>query len=96
LEEDAERRSFLSSKAKGLTEKKLPIANPDADLRNDVADRIYDIRCKIVHTKSDSRDGEVELLLPFSKEAEQLYHDISLLEFVARQVLIAASTPLTI
>ena len=96
LEENEERKSFLSSKAKGLTEHKLPIANPGLDLRNDVADRIYDIRCKIVHTKSDSRDGEVELLLPFSKEAEQLYHDISLLEFLARQVLIAASTPLTI
>ena len=60
LEENEERKSFLSSKAKGLTEHKLPIANPGLDLRNDVADRIYDIRCKIVHTKSDSRDGEVE------------------------------------
>lgn len=90
------RLKFFSSKTKGLTCTKIPIANTTADLRNDVADRIYEIRCKIVHTKADSRNGEVELLLPFSKEADQLYYDIELAQYLAQQVLITASTPLRI
>lgn len=94
LSSDKKRIQFFSSKTKGLTSHKIPLANQSADLRNDVADRIYDIRCKIVHTKNDARDGEVELLLPFSKEAEQLYYDIELLRYLAGQVLISASSTL--
>jgi len=93
LIEDAERKAFLSSKTKGLTDHKLPIETVGADLRSDVAERLYEIRCKIVHTKVDSRTGELELLLPFSKEAEQLSYDIELAQFLAQQVLIASSTP---
>jgi hypothetical protein len=92
--ESEERASFFSAKTDKLTDVRIPIKNPDADLRNDAADRIYNIRCKIVHTKSGGREGEVELLLPFSKEAELLYADIELIQFVAREVLVSASTPL--
>jgi hypothetical protein len=91
-----ERKEYYISKSKALSPHKLPIQNPEADLRNDVADRIYDIRCKIVHTKTASGEGEVELLLPFSQEADLLYYEIDLLQYIARQVLIASSAPLTI
>jgi hypothetical protein len=94
LTDSEERAKYFSSKTDSLTDQKIQIRNPDADLRNDVADRIYDIRCKIVHTKSGGPGGEVELLLPFSKEAELLYADIELIQFVAREVLVSASTPL--
>src|SRR5262249_41635905 len=94
LTESDDRAEFFSNKQKGLTNHKLPIANKEADLRNDVADLIYDIRCKIVHTKGDGYEGDLELLLPFSKEAELLFHDIELLQYIARQVLISASSPL--
>lgn len=94
LEIDTQAKEFFSSKIKGLTDHKLPIANAEADLRNDVADRIYDIRCKVVHTKSGAKDGELELLLPFSKEAGMLQYDIDLIQFIARKVLIAASSPI--
>jgi hypothetical protein len=90
---DENRKCFLSSKTKGLTDRTLKIRDAEADLRNEVADRLYDIRCKIVHTKNDTRDGEIEILLPFSKEEDQLHHDIALIEFIAQRVLIAASTP---
>ncbi len=89
-----EREKFFTSKTRGLTDHKLPINNTDADLRNDTADRIYEIRNKIVHTKSGGRNGEVELLLPFSPEAELLIYDIDLIQFIARQVLIASSSPI--
>jgi len=90
---DDARAGFLSSKAKGLCDQKIPVGSSTADLRGDVAERIYEIRCKIVHTKTDAKNSEFELLLPFSREAEQLTHDIDLVQFVAQQVLIAASSP---
>lgn len=90
---DKERSEFLSSKSKGLTDHKLPISNPTADLRPDVAERLYEIRCRIVHTKIDTRSGELDLLLPFSKEAEQLHFDIELAQYLAQRILVAASTP---
>ena len=96
LESDSERKDFFLTKAKALPYHKIPLANPTADLRNDVADRVYDIRCKIVHAKTDSRDGSVELLLPFTQEAEQLSFDIELVQYLAQQVLVAGSTPFNI
>ena len=93
---DPEREKFFSSKQKTLTHYQIPIANSTADLRNHVADRIYDIRCKIVHTKSDRPEGEVRPILPFSRSADLLYHDIELIQYIARQVLVFASTSLRI
>lgn len=96
LIDNEEKKSFFSSKSKVLTSFNIPIANPSADLRNYVADRIYDIRCKIVHTKGDSLDGEIERILPFSKEAESLNFDIELVQFLSQKLLIAASSPIKI
>ena len=89
---DKERTDFFSSRSRSLTDIRIPINNPHADLRNDVAERIYDLRCKIVHTKIGHNEGEVELLLPFSKEAELLYFDIELIQDVAQQTLISGSS----
>jgi hypothetical protein len=91
LSSNPERLHFYSGKSK--TYYKIPIATPSVDLREDVVHRIYDIRCRIVHTKNDTRDGEVGLLLPFTPEAEQLSFDIELIQYVAQQVLIAGGTP---
>jgi hypothetical protein len=91
LESVPERKEFYI-KGKNQPYHKIPLANPAVDLRNDVADRLYDIRCKIVHSKNDSRDGEIELLLPYSKEAAQLFFDIDLVQYLAQWVLIAGST----
>jgi len=93
--EDPEREAFFSSKQKGLTDCKISFSPKDQDLRDQIAELIYDIRCKIVHTKRDNSD-QVELLLPFSKEAELLFQDIELMQYVARKVLIAASVPLSL
>lgn len=92
LSSDPERLEFYSAKAKTNPYHKIPISTSTADLRGDVAERIYNIRCKIVHTKTDTRDNDLELLLPFSKEAEQLVFDIELAQYLAQQVLIAASS----
>jgi hypothetical protein len=85
-------KQFFSTKTKGLTDVRLPVNTSEADLRQTAAERIYDIRCKIVHTKGTA--DEVELLLPFSKEAAMLGYDIELVQFIARKVLVAASSTL--
>ena len=60
------------------------------------SERVYDIRCKVVHTKnSDGRERE-EMILPFTKEADLLLDDVELVRFLARRVLIASSVPLRI
>lgn len=82
---------FLKSKRYS----KIPIASKNADLRNETADRIYDIRCNIVHTKADSQDGDLPMLLPFSDDAQYLTHDIDLVQFLASAVLISSSSELT-
>ncbi|MEE5133817.1 hypothetical protein V2J82_25545 [Pseudomonas alliivorans] len=93
LTNDSDMYEFFSVKSK-LGCQKLSLANLDMDLRPEIARRIYDIRCKIVHTKTDARDATVELLLPFSKEADQLPIEIELIRFVAQRVLIAGSREL--
>jgi len=65
-----------------------------ADIRDQVADRIYDIRCRIVHTKSDGGDGGVDLLLPTGKEARSLGADIELVRLAAQEAIIAGAAPL--
>lgn len=65
-----------------------------ADLRDQVADRVYTIRCRVVHTKSDGAGTQTELLLPTSAEAEALAADNVLLRYLAQQSIIAKATPL--
>ncbi|WP_163275225.1 hypothetical protein [Cellulomonas iranensis] len=59
------------------------------DLRHQVADRIYEIRCRIVHAKQDGGDSGVELLLPSSDEAAALDPDIALTRAIAQRAIIA-------
>jgi hypothetical protein len=88
-----ERKNFLALRTEDLTDCKIQSDNTKADLLNDVAERIYDIRCKIVHTKGDAPAGKGGFLLPFSREAALLHFDIELVQYIATQVLIAASSP---
>ena len=70
--------------------------NEGSDLITQVCNRVYDIRCKIVHTKEDYQTDSLDILLPFSKEAEQLVYDIELIQYLSQKVLISASTKLNI
>lgn len=95
ISDDADRLESLSSKNSELSRVRLNLDGND-DIREQVAERIYDIRCKIVHSKAISAEPEVKLLLPFSREAESMGHDVALIEYVAQQVLVASSSPLTV
>ncbi|QZO11377.1 hypothetical protein [Pseudoalteromonas piscicida] len=93
VEENKSRFEFFSSKQKGITSCTLNFKNRNIDIISQVADRIYDIRCKVVHVKSEDGETELELLLPYTEEAENLSYDIELVQFLAQKVLICSSIP---
>lgn len=88
------RHDFFVKKNKELTEVTIPLDDKKADIIKSVTSRIYDIRCKIVHTKDLT--GSTKPLLPNSQGVENLSEDIKLLEFIAKKVIIASSVPLNI
>jgi hypothetical protein len=56
-----------------------------------VADRVYDLRCRIVHTKDSVAGGAAaKALFPSSPEADRLGPDLELISFLARRVLVAS------
>ncbi|KOR87600.1 hypothetical protein [Paenibacillus solani] len=99
LDSNTRREEFFSYKlqdgkkpqAKRLTDIKLSSSMPDNELINALRDRIYNIRCKIVHSKSNESEEDIEIILPFSKEADLLVYDIELIKFIAQKVIISSS-----
>ncbi|WP_372967251.1 hypothetical protein [Microbacterium sp.] len=65
----------------------VPLRADNEDIREQVAERIYVIRCRIVHTKQDGGPQGEELLLPTSEEATKLAGDTALLRYVAQQAI---------
>jgi hypothetical protein len=94
IAENEDRKKFFAEKDPKLTEKTLSVGVSDTELLPQLADRIYDLRCKIVHTKEGGPGEGVELLLPHSREAERLKRDIDLLRLIARQAISAACRPI--
>ena len=73
------------------TVESINTANSSKSLGDQVADRIYQIRNRIVHAKDDPRYEEARVLLPRSREAETLGPDIELVRFLASEAVLAAS-----
>jgi hypothetical protein len=92
LNENQERKEFFKKKEKVLTLEGLATEQADDILRKSVANRIYDIRCRIVHTKTENDFEKARSIYPFTQEANLLTHDISLINYIAKQVLIASSS----
>lgn len=96
----SKKKDFFSLKNEpGGQSKKLSLISltdqqSDDELINNLKDRIYDIRCKIVHTKSNETDQSNELILPFSKEVDYLDYDIDLIKLVAQQIIISSGSPM--
>jgi len=90
--ESNERRDFFDSHKKnnGLAKQKINFHSLETDVRAEAALRIYEVRCRVVHSKDDENQ---ELLLPYSKELKLLEHDIELIEFMAQKAIIAGSRP---
>jgi len=81
----------LTMRSGGLTGVAAIKVNDKNDkLTNQVANRIYDLRNRVVHAKEDGGPAVgVEVLLPFSAESERLTADVALIRFIAQKVIIA-------
>ena len=84
---------YEDKKSKKIAKKQLKITNPDS-LINDFAERIYEIRCRIVHTKVSQNN--YKLLLPSSPELKFIYYDIYLIQETVKKVLISSSRQLNL
>jgi hypothetical protein len=93
IDETTARSSFYKERTKKDRHTKINFAKDNNDLLTQIASRLYEIRCEIVHTKDigDDVEGYRARLLPFTQEADQLEHDIALMQYVAQRVLIASS-----
>jgi len=86
-------KSFFASKAaKQISEHRPSLRSSNSYLIEEVARRIYDIRCRIVHTKSSGKSTQSSPILPFSEEAELLRYDLELVQLCARKVLSSTAT----
>ena len=85
---------FKEKKSKQIASKGINLASNNIDLVMDCAERIYEIRCRVVHTKAS--DKNYNLLLPSSPELRNLKFDTVILENVAKKVLISSSRTLKI
>ncbi|MFE4457666.1 methylamine utilization protein MauJ [Nocardia tengchongensis] len=71
----------------------LPPIDIDSDqLINQVAERIYMLRCMIVHSKPEFRGSESVLLLPDSPTALLISDDVELVRYAAVAVIAASGT----
>jgi len=82
---------FNSSDYKKISAFKLIPDLKDEEFFKNVVNRVYDIRCKIVHTKTSAETGNSNLILPFSREASALEIDVKIIRYLSERVLIAGS-----
>lgn len=91
--ESPERMEHFSSKKQLIAGvEKLVFRDGAPSLRDQVADRVYGIRCRIVHAKQDGGVAQQKVLLPLGVEASALNLDIELLRYVAQKALISRAT----
>ncbi len=55
--------------------------------RQDLSERVYEIRCRIVHAKESDGGKNKDLLLPYDQEARDLGADIEVVRFLAERAL---------
>ena len=78
---------FSSKNSTKIAERKLRLEDLTG-IMDDLAERIYDIRCRIVHNKASETDKKI---LPMTQNVEYLKNDVELLKFIVRRVIIANS-----
>ncbi len=88
-----ERAAHLKNKKKIVDVSITNVENRGVDLIDQEADRIYDIRCRVVHAK-DGAGHDSKLLMPYSPEVKELSHDVDLVRFCAQRALIASAGPI--
>lgn len=96
VQANEQREEFFRDRRSSLTPRAISLADRNTDLRDAAANRIYDLRCRIVHTKDEPDEGELERLLPNSPEVQLLGQDLALLRLLAVRVIVASSRELVL
>lgn len=69
------------------------VTSKDIDLVNSITKRVYELRCRVVHTKEEgNRSGQAPLLLPNSPELRDFHHEIDLVRFLAQKAIVQAGS----
>jgi hypothetical protein len=79
-----------------VTGKVLKLSGDRGALLSEVAVRIYDIRCRIVHSKSSSERDIGPGLLPGTHHDDLLRDELPLMEYLAQAALVSAAEPLVL
>ena len=77
LNETEDRKRYYSNEYKKISDKRIALTD-EATLVEQTAERVYDIRCKVVHTKNAEGRERDEMILPFTKEAARMTGKIGL------------------
>jgi hypothetical protein len=86
-------KEYFKKDYKIVSQFRVSQENKERDIREQLAERIYDIRCRIVHTKEDDKRGRV---MPFTKEEVLLQEfDLPMIETLVDKVIIANSKKLS-
>lgn len=86
---DAEWGGYFSRRGPIRGVEVINSGNATKDLGDQVADRVYQIRNRIVHAKDDPRYEAARVLLPRSQEAESLGPDVELVRLLAMEAVLA-------
>jgi hypothetical protein len=89
ISKEQERSRVLTTKDEVKGVEPLCLEHHNNSLTRQVANRIYDLRCKIVHSKEDGGPSAAAALIPSSNESERIIYDVQLVELVAQKVIIA-------
>jgi len=93
LRADESLANFVSDPNTVLANHLIDVNGNPANLPGQLADRIYDLRCRIVHAKGNVFDEAGGPLLPFNADAQLLQYDLMLIRFAAQHVLRTAGIP---
>ncbi len=95
FEDNEEIAKILGKKQEGITDRTVNITRRDHDHRPDIAELLYDIRCRIVHTKNGFDNPQSEIILPFSAAEDDMWAYTELMQFVAQNALVRSSSVLS-
>lgn len=79
-------KDVLSSK-KPIKAHRVNLESPSVDIIQEISRRIYEIRCRIVHTKVSDADMSDAPLLPYTTEERNLGVDIRIIKFLSVKVI---------
>ena len=89
LNADDDRKQFYRQKNRYSLVSRVSLFSTD-NLLDAVASRVYDIRCRIVHSKTEQSPEEAPIL-PFSSEEAQLRYDVELVRFLTQKAIVAGA-----